>query len=174
MTQPAIQPAAHPVPDMGLYLTAKAPAVARTVLDEEFDERVFEAVAAVMAYVNNARAVHKLADTVTMTMTVPLDPNMLDLWTAAEPILAQEYVELDWGLWAVWLLARDTAGDDFDPSPFVFPVKGEYRVRANGITLASSTKATLTPEEIRMVAARFLLAAELAEQQQEKALGGPR
>lgn len=138
----------------------------------DFEKLVLETVGAAVHYVKQARKVNQLADTVGMTLAVPYYPAMLPLWEAAAPMLAEEFIALDWTQWHVWIVERATAGDDFEPDPFIHPVKGEYRIRINGVTLATAPKATATPEETRAVAARLLLSAERAEQMQTLALAG--
>lgn len=165
--------------DMAVYLATEVPAVRRTVDREisdpaQLEKLTLDVVGAAVHYVQQARALQKLPDTVTMSVTVPFEPRMLPLWRAAAPMLAEEFIDLDWTKWHLWIVDRDDVGDDFDPSPFVGPVKGEYRIRVNGISLASTQKATATPEEARTIAARLLMAAEEAEHLQAAAVGGGR
>lgn len=136
------------------------------------DDEVLDVVGATITIVESARQRQNLAETVTMTVTVPFNPPMRPLFEAAEPMLAQAYIELDWSLWTSWTVGRDLLDDDWDPAPFIQPVRGEYRIAASRIALAMRTGQAFTPEQARIFAAKILAAADLAERLQAQALEG--
>jgi len=138
------------------------------------DDALHNLLAACAAWAAQARQVHKLADTVTMDVRVPYDPPLLDLWEQAEPLLAAEFIGLDWSDWQVWTVDRSLIGDDWTPDTFVLYARGEYRVGVSwiGLGLQNATVNRVEPELARRAAARLLAIAELAERRQATALEG--
>lgn len=135
------------------------------------DRELHDVLAATVAYAQAARARLGMGDTITIEVVIPYDPPMRELWETAAPLLAAEYIGLDWHQWNVWTLERAIL-DDFDPIPFVQPFKGEYRVRMSAVALALSRHSVAEPEVARRVAAGLLAAADLAELRQTQAFEG--
>jgi hypothetical protein len=159
--------------EVGVWLTANRAHVSARLAAEL---TLTDVIDATMHYVNQARKVNNLADTTTMTVTLPYDPPMRELFEAAEPILAQAFVALDWSRWQVWTLERHTVGDDWTPDPFVLLARGEYRCGVSwiGLGLENATVNRVEPELARRAAARLLAVAEAAERAQAEALEAKR
>jgi hypothetical protein len=142
------------------------------------ERELLDVIAATVAYANHTRQKLQLADTVTMTVDVPYDPPMRQLWEDAEPLLAQEYIGLDWHRWQRWTVERERVGDDFAPAAFVQSVKGEWRISLNRLIFAAMRRLegrntqACPPDHARTVAAFLLAAADEAERLQEIALNG--
>lgn len=139
---------------------------------EGTQQEVDDVIGATIAIVNQMRDRQKLADTVTVTVTVPYNPPMRPLFEAAAPALAQAFIGLDWSLWERWSLERSLIGEDWEADPFIQPVRGEYRISCGRLIMTVSRHVGLTPEQARIAAARLLEAADLAELRQAKALEG--
>lgn len=129
------------------------------------DEQIRQVVDASRQAAQSIRTKMKLADSVVITLTVPLDLPMRTLWELAEPMLLGYHIELDWSKWQGWMLTRDMVGDDFDPSGLTYRRKGEWLVRSP-IPRPSVPKNMMLPDEAREMAAKLCAAAEEAERLQ--------
>lgn len=102
-------------------------------------------------------------------VTVPYDPAHRDLWVEAAELVAAERIRFDWRHWEVLTVPRGDLGGGFPPEWLVMPALGhatpprwarEGTPKRDG---APRGLATLSPADLRRLAAEALLCAEALE-----------
>lgn len=128
--------------------------IAPVLDDEQTVEQVQQVVAFALEYAARGRAMAKLSDNTFMTVTLPYNPGMRDVFSHAEKILAPQAVLFDWRHFQRWEVPRELAGN-FSPASHVYAPDGspEY-VRLPW------DDAELTADAARERAAQLLAAAE--------------